>query len=529
MQTEILRVFLGRHETCPECGGWVVEIASCARCGATYVVGREEQIEGDTVRSSQPAFTLRQLSGTGVGQSGHPSYFLLGRDVCGEDEDEMVAVGEDLQAASNDGEAYSLCLRCGRVSPGTESPGCSCTGATVVPLYLVPLSDSQEPKRCVRCGSRGSSSVVYRFLTGQDAPVSVLATALYQKLPAAQDPIMFSQPGQGRKLLVFADSRQDAAFFAPYLERTYRQVLHRRLILQTLLRDEAGQSGRMRLQDVARNQLLQDAEAAGMFTQAQGYYERQQEAASWLMQELIALDRRLSLEGLGLLAFRLVRPTGWRPPEPLLAPPWSLQPEDAWTLIALLVDTLRMQGAVTFPQNVDVRDDVFAPRNRPIYIREEGADGKRNVLSWLPTRGINRRLDILDRLLAKKDPALPPAERQRLAVECLRGIWRHLTSPVWRQHFVSSQPQGVGVVYQVSHEFWELVPSDNGVGYRCNRCRTISAHNSFGVCSTFRCTGELEPLQTGRCRPCRQPLPRLVPWLDTVAAECRGAYCTVDN
>lgn len=59
-----------------------------------------------------------------------------------------------------------------------------------------------------------------------------LATALYQSLPVSTDPEMENLPGQGRKLLALSDSWQDAAFFAPYLERTYQQILCRRDMLE---------------------------------------------------------------------------------------------------------------------------------------------------------------------------------------------------------------------------------------------------------------------------------------------------------
>ena len=39
---------------------------------------------------------------------------------------------------------------------------------------------------------------------------------------------------QPQKLLMFSDSRQDAAFFAPYLERTYNQIIWRRLIFESI-------------------------------------------------------------------------------------------------------------------------------------------------------------------------------------------------------------------------------------------------------------------------------------------------------
>ena len=49
-------------------------------------------------------------------------------------------------------------------------------------------------------------------------------------------------------------------------------------------------------------------------------------------------------------------------------------------------------GAVTMPEGVDPRDEHFDSRRGP-FLRENAAEPKRKVLSWLPTRGVNRRLD----------------------------------------------------------------------------------------------------------------------------------------
>ena len=54
---------------------------------------------------------------------------------------------------------------------------------------------------------------------------------------------------------------------------------------------------------------------------------REQEAAIWLMQEFSPLDRRISLEGVGLLHFRPAVPDNWTPPPFMLAKPWSLNSE----------------------------------------------------------------------------------------------------------------------------------------------------------------------------------------------------------
>ena len=65
-------------------------------------------------------------------------------------------------------------------------------------------------------------------------------------------------PGEGRKLLAFSDSRQAAAYFAPYLEDSYGRLQRRRLITEGLLdrprRPRAGRRRRRRVHDPQRPQ-----------------------------------------------------------------------------------------------------------------------------------------------------------------------------------------------------------------------------------------------------------------------------------
>ena len=125
----------------------------------------------------------------------------------------------------------------------------------------------------------------------------------------------------------------------------------------------------------------------------------------------------------------------------------------------LLLDILRQQGAVTYLDQVDPRDEVFAPRNRALYIRQKRADAKKGIFGWLPSRGSNRRLDILLKLLAQTAD-LPEAERKKEATETLKGIWLHLTDPGsgWRDHLQTENLKREGIVHILSHLFWEVVP-----------------------------------------------------------------------
>ncbi len=324
--------------------------------------------------------------------------------------------------------------------------------------------------------------------------MSVLATSLYQHLPPDDDVDMQHLPGQGRKLLSFADSRQDAAFFAPYLERTYTQLLRRRLIFKTVSTD---QTGHLRIDDLV-GRLLKQAESIGLFTQAQSHDKRKTLMKTWLMQELIAWDRSISLEGLGLVRFRLVRPEKWFAPPPLLSAPWNLSKDEAWQLLEILLNTLRQQGTLTYLEGVDPRDDVFKPRNRALYIRQAIAESKNGIFSWLPTKGSNRRLDILLKLLTKNSAPLP--SHIALAHQTLSNLWNHLTTDIWRDHLPAENLGKLkgGAVHRLSHLFWEVVPikEPENECFRCNHCHNIFHTNLRGICPTYKCAGQLEPLDT---------------------------------
>ena len=77
------------------------------------------------------------------------------------------------------------------------------------------------------------------------------------------------------------------------------------------------------------------------------------------------------------------------------------------------------------PEEVDPADEMFDPRRGPIYVRGDGAEARLKVLSWLPTRGVNKRLDYLRRLLAALGG--PDGADPR---EVLAGCWRALTGRV---------------------------------------------------------------------------------------------------
>lgn len=457
---------LARHHECPSCRpshrSAMFELGTCRKCGAEYLAG---DLRVDD-RLALPTAT------------GSIAHFLLGRTIAEseEDEDELTVAGADIQ------DAFHLCPCCRALLSAPDPCPCGGDAAPIPVVRVKPAKGADVVRTCAACSGRAGGEIVTRVRTGVDAPVAVVATSLYQKLPPSDLPSAASLVGEGRKLLCFSDSRQDAAFFAPYLERTYLRAVHRALILSAL-RQIGGGPGRL---DDLVVPIVREAEHRRVLDPDAGALANRKAARTWLMREVLSFDRRQSLEGTGLVDIRVAVPTGAVAPEGLLR--LGLSPSETITLIQLLLDTIRSAGAVTFPGDVDVRDDAFEPRNREIGCRGAGAQGP--VLAWIPGAASNRRLDILTRVLRARGVDAHPKE-------VLQGIWDHLTNlaSTWSKAVPSHSKPPVGVLWRLAYDRLDFrLAGPETAPLICDTCRHVWWRTVAGVCSTYRCTGRLAPI-----------------------------------
>ena len=505
------RLFLRRYKFCPHCHSRVFELATCTRCGTPYLIGEEKpgfQLRDDKALGIQHIANQNYLTQNSVMYDAlaaqKTNYYTIGAVLNEQDEDEIIAdpdVTPDVINENIELEPKLLCTHCGLIqSEGTRQ--CKCTEGSLIHVEKVALGRSHTLRRCVSCSTRHSKGVVYRFLTGQDAPVSVLADALYQHIPPSRADNSDELPGQGRKMLNFTDSRQNAAFFAPYLERAHERNLRRRMITFTLQNDPDACKGILTLRDLL-DRLIFRTKKANLFPKETDA-ELEKHMAIWLMQEFSPLDRRISLEGLGLIHFVPKVPSTWQAPSFMTSTPWSFDNQQSFNLIRFLLDTLRFQGAITFllDEKIDLyKHEAFAPRQREFSIRFNKSETKDGVFSWVPTAFSNSRKDFLMRFLGNKND-MTELQKQQAVQDLLTKLWEHLTeaSSPWNKVLVVRDLGGKrGNAYRISQDGWLIKPtlSDDLSGLRiCETCQNICREIIGDTCPTYGCKGHLTPLST---------------------------------
>lgn len=195
--------FLEDRQNCPHCDGKVLPVSTCAHCGLPVI--RIFEVDGKWKKSPPPHLSPNPRLLTWV-------------DDLEESEDEEAET-----------EVAHLCLACGAYDESGKEISC-CGERIVAKLKRIKNAEkSGDLPTCPSCkGGRGTfDSVLREFRTAEDAPSAVLAETIMRNLPYDEkDENKSRLPAHGRNLLVFSDSRQRAAFFAPYLAQTTAETAY---------------------------------------------------------------------------------------------------------------------------------------------------------------------------------------------------------------------------------------------------------------------------------------------------------------
>ncbi|OZC67242.1 DEAD/DEAH box helicase [Rhodococcus sp. 06-462-5] len=459
-------VLLGRHEIDPVSKRAMFEFGTCQRCGAVHLAGDVD------IRKNGKFFVPTVRNDASV-------KWLVLTDASNASIDEDEETFADSEVKDDAGVRY-LCAGCGLLTDAEGiCPVADCPGGPTKRVREH-RGTKKAMSTCTECGAR-ARQLIRRLRTDVNAAPAVITTALYQQLPPAESGPSREQVGEGRKLLMFSDSRQAAAFAAPYLARTYSRLLERRYLTMAM-RDKKYADEDLTLEDlgiVARKK----AKDAHHFSESVGRVALEKAANEWVMGELVTMDHKQSLEGLGLMRVAIARKRGVDPPRALVG--LGLSEAQAWDLLDELLKTVRLQGAVNLLDEVDIRSERFEPRNMRIRITRIGSNSKTKVISWLPSgkHSTNNRVRFVSKVLLALASNADPTK-------VLDGCWRFLSE----HGYVKHEPDKFEAdAYQIDHT---LLRVRNGLDcgwLRCNTCRRVTPFSVHGVCPNSSCPGLLVP------------------------------------
>ncbi len=459
------KVVLDRHK---EGGTALFEIGLCRECGQHYLVGKiiNDKLE-EAIRDP--------------GREDFGAIFFLPVD-------EQPFYDEDQH---EEGEQYILCPKCGEIR---RKPGpLRCGHGVEINLLKQIQAEEREDQipRCALCGYKAPDPV-REVVHGTDGPHAVIATTLCQKLPEER-----------RKVLAFADGRQEAAFFAWYLENSYKDILARNLILQVVRQQAFYSSEGSSLQDLA-NGLRDVFRQKNVYAPATSEHELGREAWLAVYREFLTDEPRISLEGVGLTRWTIKWPDWFCAPEVFTRKPWSLSPDEAINLLFLLLDTMRMDRAVELRTGAGISlrwDDLLIQGKQFRITPVETGRLKKGERKWSGKTG--RRVGLLAKLYQSIYPSASIQEATEAASQALRALWDML-----RQYDAKAPTANDQLLLRVNDarrlnpDWWRLRHiADGDFLYRCDTCGRIQSVLVRNICSRHNCPGRLESTQRKKLEP----------------------------
>ena len=427
-------------------GGVPLEIALCRECGQHYYVGREH---GGKLREA-------------VRDPSHSDF------------------GVDYYLPAEDGDEY-LCRRCGALS--SSATGCECGAAIPVRKSDADEKNPDQLKQCERCGYRrgGVGDPVQEIVHGSDGPNTVIATALHELLPEDR-----------RKVLAFADSRQEAAYFAWYAEDSYEKLRDRNLILRAISSEPVADEG-LSIDDL-RNRLLRQWDNAGLFSGAFTREQKSRLVLTSILREAMTDEKRLSLAGVGLVRWFVALPREMRVPHVMRLPPWNFTEDEARALIGYLLDEMRPRRAISLPEGAGTPtwNDVSPWPQRAFGMARPS--GRRHVAKWGGSQSAVVT-HFLRRILAGS--GLPEDEKRSASSALMNVIWHTLQDQNRDPVLLPAEDNGT---FRLDPRWLRIKPASLDELRECGACATLASYDVRGVCPRNQCPGTLEPAGRKRLR-----------------------------
>ena len=469
----------------------VYEIASCRHCGEAFILGTEEPFETTGCPWINPNRKAKDF--TDEERDEPHQYYRVLHDA------------EDLDA---DEVLYWICPICGSTSCDPEGAQHCFEHEHAQRIPLGKGVSNEEESKCTHCGYKRKGAI-QPMRVSPEAVGSLVCYDLTRHVPPFEDAQggdslfeAFMQADEAPKagsVICFSDKRQDAAYFAPAMERTYTDVTVRQILFEAVKDTSDSRGGAGVTPSLVRSWI----EEVGVrkYGLMFGGEDKRSVAESWVLGELMTDTYRNSLEGLGVVRveptvfLRELETAGSKvAPKAMerdgLPASW-LSPGDYLLLVRFCFESLRRQGVLEVPYGVDA---LLKKRTRvlPSSVVPSGEGLPDRLVSFVGnTKGAeNARSNFIRRYVRQaRGIELSREDSSRI----LQSIWRFLDDfcKYLKQRGFAVR-NGESDKYRILMDAWSLYPcSDADPVYVCDTCGCEYHWDTHGVCPTYRCDGHL--------------------------------------
>lgn len=482
----------------------IYEIAACRHCGEAFLLGQEEP-NGERGCS--------WLNPKPVGDSPIEAerfdprlYYRLLRSA-----DEPVESERLLW----------ICPTCGSLHDESSGGGHVFDHPRIDRVPIAQGSADEENSRCPHCGY-SSVNAIQPMRVSPEAVGSVVCYDLARRVPPFKPSDqsaeqrgssgLFGGSARARRqnapsagsVICFSDRRQDAAYFAPAMERTYNDLTIRQILREAVDELYDGRHGVMP-SDVCDWIVEEGARRYGSLLGGAG---RRNVAQSWVLGELMTDSPRNSLEALGIVR---VEPTaflkGLREDGPSAASQmidrlggdlasW-VTVDDYLLFVRYCLETLRRGGALKVPTGVH---EHLKKRTRvaPTVVRPRTEGDTGGCISFIgrDTGSENARSSFIRK-----------TAREKYGIEVSRADSCALLSSIheFLVLFLAYLSEGLGYALcdgrsddeirqslRLDMDLWQLYPGrDDDAVYLCDTCGCEYHWDAGPSCPTYRCGGTL--------------------------------------
>lgn len=431
-----------------------IEIALCRECGQHYFVGRDD---GGVLKEA-----IRDFSNDKFGAE----FF------------------RPLDEGDENGGRLMLCRICGKIGSRLS---CGCNPAGRIRVEKCPSHDDHRD-RLKSCRSCGYSRIdpVHEVVHGSDGPNAVIATVMHQSLPPKR-----------RRILAFADSRQEAAFFAWYAQSSYEGIRDRNLIFRAL-----SASGKhadpMSLEDLAQK-LARVCEQENMFPETDTRAKKMRQVWKMIYRELLSEEPRISLEGVGLARWFPLLPKGLEVPRQLSRAPWNLDATQAQNLFVTMLDYLRVARVVELLQDSESQwADLGLHSQQRVYSGLKPTRAREALVCWEGRQGRAERKSakFLVRLLGQKggDGKKAVDAAQSALISMWGAILAHDGKVRPEERILVTEN---GQTFRLNLRWWRVATVSKDGLFQCGTCARIQNVDIEGLCLRSGCPGKVQSIPVG--------------------------------